>query len=896
MDPQLLSTVVNAPIISSFLSSDPNHLSIFDTLLESRITGVDSEIRTEYEDGTVTRFPVLILCLDGLGRLLEKHGKAKELLEEKIRAEAGQTGAHGQLVQSLPLARTGVLSAGGRSNEAEVEVLRKKLAAEYAEESKKLKEELEAEYAAGNAKLREEMERSFRERLAKREQELQAEAAKELARLKTELLADTAKDAARQSDGLAEEFARCEKVREEIAAEQLAMEKQKLEKSNTQVLAKLKEDLRNKAADDINEYKRLSREGNEEGIAKFKNKLRDETREEQTKLLQKQRSEDAENYRNMKKKLEKGAADELAKLKEDLRKEAADDLDDWKRKLNDKPSAEQLSKEKERLRIEAAMELSTLQTELRNKAAEEVERFRTNIEDRANRIFAGPFTGYNKEFKKRMELNRKNFINFRNQCVLDLSGVHLTDKAAVKLLARSPTIFNKYRDLCVDALKKYKKELKEQYQKHLEDIEWECRAWLRRNAGSGLKIEVMEGFRRTIERGTSFDPKIQSIKEDVGGQITMEVLQQEANEIIADFEAQQQKSIFEGGLGLPLLDTQTEATKLAIENTDRLAVVDNFLDSMSERTFLGASLKELQAKARQATNVKTLDINAVEPQIQVEHEESVVSKIDQGKALGKLSSDSPAANLGGTELGERRVNIEQQLRQKNYSTAVSKMGLPKLRPASLWYAAEGNVPMSTTNANRVFGIAYDGAAQARMEPNARESRSKVKDSTTKFTIDRFRGPNDGDIGKSKVPSILQLDNETETREASDDFPLTNKRGGTSRINMEAEGLIVRRQSKEPAPNPTVEMIQRANEADENSKLAEIETRIENILLLEPLASQAFNSKQEIFETMYSGKTVSEIYEILHNETRGKRKRLSDSDGSDNMPLRKKADQHACMKK
>lgn len=149
---QPLSNVINASVISAFLSSDRSHISIFDTLLGCRITGVDSEIRTEYENGKVVRFPVLTLCLDGLDRLLEKHELARQMLQEKINAEGGRPGVYGKLVQSLPIARTGFLCAGQGGGD-ELVALKEKMKVDNAEDLAKLKDQLEAEYAEKKAQL-----------------------------------------------------------------------------------------------------------------------------------------------------------------------------------------------------------------------------------------------------------------------------------------------------------------------------------------------------------------------------------------------------------------------------------------------------------------------------------------------------------------------------------------------------------------------------------------------------------------------------------------------------------------------------------------------------------------------------------------------------------------------
>lgn len=129
-----------------------------ETLLESNIVGIDSEIRTEYENGTAFRFPILSLCLDGLDRLLEKHEKAKQMLQEKIAVET--TG----VVHSLPIARTGFLSAGAGGEI--FEMLKRKWEADNTEELARLKSKLEAEYAEKKKEL---ISENFH-KLAKQEQ------------------------------------------------------------------------------------------------------------------------------------------------------------------------------------------------------------------------------------------------------------------------------------------------------------------------------------------------------------------------------------------------------------------------------------------------------------------------------------------------------------------------------------------------------------------------------------------------------------------------------------------------------------------------------------------------------------------------------------------------------
>jgi hypothetical protein len=133
------------PGISSFPNSDPSFIAMVDTLLESRVTGVGFDIRTECFNGAAFPFPVLTLCLDGLPRVVEKHELAKKMMNEAIASEGGDPGILGRLVYNLPTATTGVFSVDASGEE--LDELKRKMKAGSAEELLKLKDELEAEYA-----------------------------------------------------------------------------------------------------------------------------------------------------------------------------------------------------------------------------------------------------------------------------------------------------------------------------------------------------------------------------------------------------------------------------------------------------------------------------------------------------------------------------------------------------------------------------------------------------------------------------------------------------------------------------------------------------------------------------------------------------------------------------
>jgi len=177
---QRLSAVINAPTIAGFL--DPTHIDILDTLLDLQPTSVNIEIRTEHENGTVVRFPVLTLCLDGLGRVLDKHEIAKQILQETINSEGGQPGVFGNLVQNLPIARTGFLSAGPASGE--LDSLKRDLEASYNAKVEKLKEE--------HARAKEEIIRIRAKTLAKCQKALEVQQKQNSRNYKQRLSANTA--------------------------------------------------------------------------------------------------------------------------------------------------------------------------------------------------------------------------------------------------------------------------------------------------------------------------------------------------------------------------------------------------------------------------------------------------------------------------------------------------------------------------------------------------------------------------------------------------------------------------------------------------------------------------------------------------------------------------------
>jgi len=407
--PQRLSAVINAPTIASFLADDPAHVAIFNTLLDLSLTGVDSEIRTEFQNGTVVRFPVLTLCLEGLERLLDKHETAKQMLQEKINAEGGLPGVYGKLIQNLPIARTGFLSAGPVSDE--LDLIKKNLEDAYNEKVEKL----QAKHA---------------EELTNVRRAADIEAAEELSKYKKNAYNEAKKAAAA---AMAAEFARLDKAREQEATR-----------------------LKEKAKEDIVQIR----------------------------------------------------ADTMAKCTR-------------------------------------ALEIQQKQ--------------------------------HNTNYKERLKLNATAFQLFQDKWYIDVklenqSNARIPYPTAAKLISENTKMFKQYKDLCMKALKKYKRELKENYQAHLHDIELECRQWLKDNASGRLGAkEASVGLKQTLHRERAWESAtvltngLRGNLENPSVYMALDELVEEASEIMAEYQTLQQKDISDGGLGLQPVEFQNAVIEAAIQ-------------------------------------------------------------------------------------------------------------------------------------------------------------------------------------------------------------------------------------------------------------------------------------------------------------------------------------------
>jgi hypothetical protein len=323
-----------------------------------------------------------------------------------------------------------------------------------------------------------------------------------------------------------------------------------------------------------------------------------EAAEELAKLEQRQQAENAEHFEKFKEEHRKQTDEDISKLKQKLKNDAAEELAKYKEtayreaakaataamtaefersdRIREIDAAKELAKMKKDLETEAVQELSNLKSWLQIKSTQELGRIRAEIVAKSNKVLEEVLAEHNRDFQARMEQNTKNLTIFSKKWYIESTGVgnvplHLTPSAAVKLLANTPYVLSRYRDLCSDALVKYKKDLKAQYQNHLNDIELECRQWLKANAGSGLKVDVLDGLEMTINKGKAvdfhlnFNLKSKRGIQNLHGRITQEDLEQELKEISADYEDQLRKGALEGGLGLPQVKTQDQTLDLSIQ-------------------------------------------------------------------------------------------------------------------------------------------------------------------------------------------------------------------------------------------------------------------------------------------------------------------------------------------
>ena len=80
--------------------------------------------------------------------------------------------------------------------------------------------------------------------------------------------------------------------------------------------------------------------------------------------------------------------------------------------------------------------------------------------------------------KKKLEQERHNWMTREEAEMIKVNirrrGITLNDSDTLKLISQTPKVSHVYRELCVEALRLYKKDLKAQYQQKLDEVEAEC--------------------------------------------------------------------------------------------------------------------------------------------------------------------------------------------------------------------------------------------------------------------------------------------------------------------------------------------------------------------------------------------------------------------------------------
>jgi hypothetical protein len=266
------------------------------------------------------------------------------------------------------------------------------------------------------------------------------------------------------------------------------------------------------------------------------------------------------------------AAAEAKKCKEDAYNEAIKtatavmnaEFEKVNRIRKDKATME-LGKLKKDLGTAAVQDLLILKMWLQEKFEMEMAQTRSETMVNDRKKLEKQVTLYNKQHKKRMKKNNKNFEQFKTRWYIDavLEGncqAKLSKNIATRIISTDPEIFARYKELCIRALEKYKVELKAQYQNHLNDIELECQQWLKASFAGNLG--ATDGIQKTLFQAKAYDhPIVKGDKngmENPGEQISRDELEQEAKEIMADYETRNQIDSLEGGFRLPHLPTRDE--------------------------------------------------------------------------------------------------------------------------------------------------------------------------------------------------------------------------------------------------------------------------------------------------------------------------------------------------
>ncbi|KAK0126619.1 hypothetical protein ONS95_008206 [Cadophora gregata] len=188
----------------------------------------------------------------------------------------------------------------------------------------------------------------------------------------------------------------------------------------------------------------------------------------------------------------------------------------------------------------------------------EIASFKKGLETAANRILQKQLNEHNEFQKKRFEKSFKNYNKLlaRTLNVIHVKGdafhpeheLHVSNKHAAKILANNPQIFAEYQQACEQSLIEYRAELKRQYRQQLNDIELECRDWMRANRGFNLDVGALDGLTNRITQATNFEAPLPVVGKSVSDRFTKDILDAELVDTMAEFKELASKPVEEGGL------------------------------------------------------------------------------------------------------------------------------------------------------------------------------------------------------------------------------------------------------------------------------------------------------------------------------------------------------------
>jgi hypothetical protein len=304
-----------------------------------------------------------------------------------------------------------------------------------------------------------------------------------------------------------------------------------------------------------------------------------------------------------------------------------------------------------------------------------------------------------------------------------------------------------------------------------------------------------------------------------------------------------------------------------------MAIIDSYSDNLvAERTFLGTPLKEIQPKTQQVNRPRKFSNGVGQPGMQPRLGELAVSEpVVRSAANEHVPTPTNSGGRGGVRgNGE---DVKQVLHPKNVNSSLGGTHSIQQQPPAGWYHANKNRPRSTMPSIPINKNVHSGDVYARAE--------KEKDSSPELIITVIR-PCEPSTTIPNVPSLAKSDG---AQMKPTDIPRANQT-----IKMEAEEPTRQQPFRQSAPIFARESWRLMTEANDRSTIADMESHIETLWQEQPLASQPSSTKQKMFDTMFYGKTVTEIYEIL-----GKRKRSANNEGFEDRPLHKKVDQHGFTK-